>query len=117
MLGASPGAGWSLLAYPDAIGRRWGWLLNAAWLACLCVPIGFWATGRLAFVAAAALALCLLLTPGIAGTAAASGPEWIGAALGFLLGKSLAVLCVRQGGRRNYWVRARYAERLGDEPG
>jgi len=85
-IGPTPGSGWALMLYPDAIGHRWGELLNSLWLLALCLPIGFWSRRRSILVAAAALACCLLLIPLIAGTAAASFQEWLGVALGLLLG-------------------------------
>jgi VanZ family protein len=88
-LGPSVGKGWSLLAYPDAIGRRWGAALGAVWLFGLCIPIGFWARRRLALPAAGAVAFFLVLIPAITGVVPTPFIEWIGAASGLLTGVAL----------------------------
>ncbi len=88
-LGPTVGEGWTLLAYPDAIARRWGATLSAVWLFGLCVPIGFWARRRLALVAAGAVALILVWIPDITGVVRTPFIEWIGAAIGLLAGAAL----------------------------
>lgn len=85
-LGPTIGQGWTLLAYPEAIGRRWGALLNSIWAAGLFAPVAFWARRRLRIVAAAAVTLLLIFIPFLTGTATTSRAEWAGAGLGFLLG-------------------------------
>ena len=88
VLGPTVGQGWTLLAYPNAIGRRWGSPLNGVWLLAVCLPIGFWARGRFRVAAAGLLMALLLLIPAITGSAPTAVDEWIGAILGFLVGAS-----------------------------
>jgi len=95
-LGPTVGEGWTLLAYPDAIARRWGRVVNALWIAALCLPIGFWARGqRLPIAAALVVALFLALIPGLTGVAGTSVEEWAGAGLGLLAGATLGLLSKR----------------------
>lgn len=93
-VGPTIGQGWTLLAYPDAIGRRWGSVLNAAWMVVICFPIGFWARGRLRLIAAIVVVVMVAFVPVITGVVATSLFEWAGAAMGFvagaLLGKIIA---------------------------
>ncbi len=86
VLGPTVGQGWTLIAYPNAIGRRWGPMLNGVWVFIVCLPIGFWARGRFQIAAAALVIALLLLIPASAGTGPTSVEEWIGATLGFLTG-------------------------------
>jgi hypothetical protein len=85
-IGPTVGQGWALLAYPDAIGRRWSSIVNAMWMLALCLPIGFWARGRLRPTAAAVLVILIVLVPKLTGTSATGWLEWIGAAVGFTAG-------------------------------
>ena len=89
VVGPTIGQGWTLLEYPNAIGRRWGSMLNGLWVFVLCVPIGFWARGRVQFGVAALVIALLLLIPAIAGVEPTSFGEWIGAMMGFLAGTAL----------------------------
>ena len=98
VVGPTIGQGWTLLEYPNAIGRRWGSMLNGLWVFVLCVPIGFWARGRVQFGVAALVIALLLLIPAIAGVEPTSFGEWIGAMMGFLGAPRL-------GGVRNALVR------------
>lgn len=91
-LGPTVGEGWTLLAYPDVIARRWGKALDTAWVFLLCVPIGFWARSRTALAAACAIVLVLLWLPDITGVVSTPLIEWIGAGLGFLAGASIGLL-------------------------
>jgi hypothetical protein len=102
IVGASPmtvgptvGQGWSMLAYPDAIGRGWTRLLNALWMLVLCVPVGYWARGRLRLVAALALTAMIAIIPVLAGIESTGANEWVGAGLGFLTGAALGLLSHR----------------------
>lgn len=88
-LGPTVGQGWAILAYPDAIGRRWGGVVSAAWMVVMFLPIGFWARGRLATVAAVVLVLLVALIPEITSILATSLIEWAGAVIGFLGGAAL----------------------------
>lgn len=88
-LGPTVGEGWTLLAYPDALARRWGETLDAVWVLLLCLPIGFWARNRLSLAVAGVIALVLFWLPDITGVVSTPLIEWIGAAIGFLAGASL----------------------------
>lgn len=94
-LGPTVGQGWTLLAYPDAIGRRWGSVLNAIWIAAIFLPVGYWARGLWLGVAGAAAALLLMLIPAATGVVSASRAEWEGAGTGILSGVLLALLSHR----------------------
>ncbi|HEY3114084.1 MAG TPA: VanZ family protein [Gemmatimonadaceae bacterium] len=89
-LGPTVGKGWSLLAYPDAIGRHWSSVLDGLWILALCVPIGFWARGRLRLIAGITVIALLLLVPWLTGIVSTRTIEWAGAAIGFFLGSVLA---------------------------
>jgi hypothetical protein len=89
-VGPTIGQGWTLLAYPDAIGRRWGSVLNAAWMFVICFPVGFWARGRLRLIAAIGVVVMVAFVPVITGVVATSLVEWAGAAMGFVAGVWLA---------------------------
>lgn len=88
-LGPTVGQGWAVLAYPDAIGRRWGGVVNAAWMFVICLPVGFWARGRLRLIAAVLVVLLVAFIPEITGAVATSPIEWVGAVIGFLAGVSI----------------------------
>jgi hypothetical protein len=88
-LGPTVGQGWTLLAYPDAIARRWGKVVNALWIAAICLPIGFWARGQLLPIAGALVAVLLVLIPALTGVASTSAQEWAGAVGGLLAGAAL----------------------------
>lgn len=95
-IGPTVGQGWALLAYPDAIGRRWSSIVNAMWMLALCLPIGFWARGRVLPIAAAGVVILIVLVPKLTGTSATSWLEWIGAAVGFTSGSYMAALLPRR---------------------
>jgi hypothetical protein len=86
VVGPTVGQGWTLLAYPNAIGRKWGWLINGGWLFAVCLPIGFWARGRFRIVAVGLLVALMLLIPAITGSAPTAVDEWIGVFLGLVVG-------------------------------
>ncbi len=94
-VGPTVGRGWTMLAYPNAAGRRWTPVLNALWMFMLCLPVGFWARGRLLVVSAVLLAVIVALIPEVTGIAATSGLEWVGAAAGFLAGVAAGVATKR----------------------
>jgi glycopeptide antibiotics resistance protein len=91
MVGPTVGRGWTILAYPNAAGQRWTPVLNALWMFMLCLPIGFWARGRMTVVTVVVLAVIVALVPELAGIAATSAIEWVGAAAGFLAGVAARV--------------------------
>jgi hypothetical protein len=78
------GRGWTLLAYPDIIGRRLGSLLNGPWVFAICLPIGFCAPGRFRIGAAGVLVALLLLIPAVTGAYRPCSVQWIGATLGLM---------------------------------
>jgi hypothetical protein len=92
-LGPTLGQGWTLLAYPDAIGRRWGAVISGLWILALCAPIGFFARARSLIVVAVLLVALLALLPRATGLVDTSWREWLGAGLGILLGVFLDFLC------------------------
>ena len=95
-LGPTVGTGWALLAYTDRFARRWGGLLDAAWVLVLCIPIGFWArTRRVLLAAVCVVVLVLLWLPELTGIASTPLTEWMGAALGILAGALIRVLSRR----------------------
>jgi VanZ family protein len=96
-VGPTVGDGWTLLAYPDAIARRWGAVLSALWMMILCLVIGYWARGvRSGAIAAGAIAILLILLPVILGIARTPLAEWIGAALGLVAGLCLGEVVRRR---------------------
>jgi hypothetical protein len=93
-LGPSIGLGWALLLYPDAMGPRWDIVLDVLWLFALCFPIGYWSSRRGFISAGSALVVGFLMLPLVTGAAAPSLPEWVGVALGLLIGKTAGGLRV-----------------------
>jgi hypothetical protein len=89
VIGPTVGQGWTLLGYPNTIGRRWGATLNGVWMLVLCLPVGFWARGRVRIAAPTLLIALLLLIPASAGTVPTGFAEWTGAIFGFLAGTFL----------------------------
>lgn len=85
-LGPTIGQGWTALAYPDAIGRRWGGVVSALWLFAMFLPIGFWARGRLRLMVGVVSLLLLIFMPAITGVVASTLLEWAGAVTGFVAG-------------------------------
>jgi hypothetical protein len=96
-VGPTVGDGWTLLAYPDAIARRWGAALSAVWMMILCVVIGYWARGvRSGAIAAGAIAILFIFLPVILGIVRTPLVEWIGAALGLVAGLFLGEVVRRR---------------------
>jgi hypothetical protein len=85
-LGPTIGQGWTLLAYPESIGRSWGSLLNFVWTAALFFPLALWSHSYLRPVAAGSVVLILVLIPLAAGTSPTTLAEWLGAAASLVLG-------------------------------
>jgi VanZ like protein len=89
-LGVSPGGGWRLLIDGLSVSAGVTPLLDGLWMVGLLAAATFWATGRAAWAAGAAI---LLLTgavlPGLAGLASPSLLEWVGGAVGAALGVAL----------------------------
>ena len=99
-IGPTVGQGWALLAYPDVIGRRSSAVVNALWMLAVCLPIGFWARGRLRPIAAAAVIVLMVLVPKLTGTVTTGVLEWIGAGAGFTAGVLLAAFLAGRPGKR-----------------
>jgi hypothetical protein len=89
-LGPTIGEGWALLAYPDAIGRRWGRFISGLWMFALCLPVGFWARTPASLAAASSLAVLLMVVPVATGVLDTTAIEWVGALVGFAMGAGLA---------------------------
>ena len=92
-VGPTVGAGWTLLAFPDAIARRWGKALDACWMLALCFPIGLYARRarrEVPTIAGLVIAGLLVLVPLITGSVATGPFEWLGAAAGFIGGGTAA---------------------------
>lgn len=86
-LGFTAGAGWSVLIYPESFGSWLRDLLDAMWVGGILLPVGFSATNRNTLAAAAlAVALGLIVLPGVVGLSATPAWEWLGAALGIAAG-------------------------------
>lgn len=98
-IGPTVGQGWAMLVYPDVIGRRSSGVVNAIWMLALCLPIGFWARGKLRLIGAAVIVVLIVLVPKLTGTVPSGGLEWIGAAVGFTAGACLATFVPRRPGR------------------
>ena len=95
-LGPTVGQGWGALAYPDAIGRRWGGVVSGLWLFAVFLPVGFWARGRLRPIAGVISLFLLLAVPAITGLVASTPLEWAGAATGFFVGVVLGLTLSRR---------------------
>lgn len=95
-LGPTIGQGWAALAYPDAIGRRWGGVVSGLWLLAMFLPIGFWARGTLRSVAGVVSLFLMLFMPAITGVIASTPLEWAGAMTGFLAGGVLGLTLPRR---------------------
>jgi VanZ family protein len=89
-VGPTIGEGWALLAYPDALARRWAPFISGLWVLALCLPVGFWARTRASLVAAGFLVVLLIFVPVATGVLDTTGMEWLGALIGFGMGRVLA---------------------------
>jgi hypothetical protein len=99
--GPTIGVGWTLLAYPDALARRWGAAADAIWVMLLCAPVGFLARGRvLGTSAGVAIVLVFTILPFSLGMVATPLMEWLGAGLGFFCGLWLGGLAQRMASQR-----------------
>ncbi|HSU13302.1 VanZ family protein [Longimicrobium sp.] len=90
-MGATAGSGWGMIVFPDAIARRIGSLVDAAWAAFLFVPLGFWLRrGRISIAAMGIAFAVLAVLPALGLLARTPAPEWLGAAMGIAAGVGLA---------------------------
>ena len=88
---SSLGSGWALIFYPRHLPAWMISLLEAAWVAGLCIPIGLWASRRYeAGIALAVLAAALVVIPPRTGLAHTPVHEVLGAGLGVLSGRILS---------------------------
>jgi hypothetical protein len=90
-IGPTPGRGWAVLIYPSAIPHRWADdLIDAAWMALLFFPLGFWTTRRSLVFSVGAAVLLLGALPLAVGLVATTLPEWLGACVGLVVGYAAA---------------------------
>ena len=93
--GISPARSWALFMYPESLAQWVRVLLDGAWVAGLCIPVGLWSLGAhrvAAAVAAAILTAALALAPAANGIAAITALGWACAAAGWLAGAGAARL-------------------------
>jgi hypothetical protein len=92
-LGFTIGSGWALLLYPRHFPPWLQRLLGAGWVAGLVVPVGFWARKRWETVLGGVLLLgTLALLPPLVGLLPTPSAQWLGAAVGGLIGYGLQML-------------------------
>ena len=87
--GISPARSWALFMYPESLAQWVRVLLDGAWVAALCLPVGLWSVGAhrvAAAVTGAILAAALALAPVANGIAAITVLDWAWAAAGWLSG-------------------------------
>lgn len=92
----SVGLGWAtLLPAPLSMAYEW-YVMNTLWLATLLIPGVYWwrraGPPRSTMLSVAMVGAMLLLVPLVAGVATSTLPDWIGSALGILIG----TLCARR---------------------
>jgi hypothetical protein len=79
-----------MILFPDGIARRFGPVVDAAWVALLFLPLGFWLRRGRISLAAIALALAALAAIPAAGLMARTTVlEWMGATVGIGMGMVL----------------------------
>jgi hypothetical protein len=87
-IGPTAGSGWGMIIFPDGIARRFGALVDAAWVALLFLPLGFWLRrSRISLAAIAIASLAALPATGL--MARTTVPEWAGAVVGIGMGMVL----------------------------
>jgi hypothetical protein len=91
-VGPTVGRGWSVLFYPDAIGQRWGNLIDACWVAALLIPLGFWTRRRTAIVTILGAAVLFALAPAMIGLVATPLAQWLGGVIGAAIGYAASLL-------------------------
>ena len=91
-VGPTVGRGWSVLFYPDAIGQRWGSLIDACWAAALLIPLGFWTRRRTVIVTIAGATLLFALAPAMIGLVPTPLGQWLGGAIGAAVGYAASLL-------------------------
>ena len=86
-LGFTPGTGWHLLGHVNHLPPAVKAILNAAWIAMLLVPLGYWA--RFTATSGAGLVVAvstLLLVPTWTGLLPTPQTEWVAALMGLVYG-------------------------------
>jgi hypothetical protein len=91
-LGPTVGRGWSVLFYPDAIGERWGGLVDACWAAALLIPLGFWTRGRTVVLAVVGAIALFALVPTATRLVSTPLEQWFGGLVGVAIGYALSRL-------------------------
>jgi hypothetical protein len=91
-VGPTVGRGWSVLLYPDAIGQRWGSLIDACWAAALLIPLGFWTRRQTVIVTIAGAAILFALAPAMIGLVPTPLGQWLGGAIGAAAGYAASLL-------------------------
>ena len=86
------GQGWEVLLDSGTMTAHWSLVLNGLWMLILCIPIGFWARGRMLVIASAVMATLPVLIPELTSARTTSLVEWLGMAAGLLAGGSLRSL-------------------------
>lgn len=94
-LGPTVGRGWSVLLYPDAIGQRWGSLLDACWAAALLIPLGFWARRRTVALTITGAAVLFALAPAATGLVPTPIAQWVGGVVGAGVGYAFSLVVRR----------------------
>lgn len=95
-VGPTVGRGWSVLFYPDAIGQRWGSLIDACWAAALLMSLGFWTRRRTVIVTIAGAAVLFALAPAMIGLVPTPLGQWLGGAVGAAAGYAASLLVQAQ---------------------
>ncbi len=99
------GLAWTTMLPSGVPIGEWHWIVSAAWLLGLALPLGFYAvrsrSALVRFLVPGALGIGLIAVPAVAGLAATGWSEWAGAVTGAALG---AV-------GRQRWRRARFVHR------
>ncbi len=108
-LGFTVGSAWALLYYPESLPAWLKALLDDGWVAGLLIPLGFWMRSRrLAAALLPLVAAAVAVAPAATGLVPTPPGQWLGAALGLLLGQALQHLAVRRprGGLRKVFRRS-----------
>jgi hypothetical protein len=95
-LGPTVGRGWSVLFYPDAIGQRWGDLIDACWAAALLIPLGFWTRRQTLGVMIGGVVVLFALAPATIGLVPTPLGQWLGGAVGAAAGYAASLLVQAQ---------------------
>ncbi|HEX8245004.1 MAG TPA: VanZ family protein [Longimicrobium sp.] len=79
-VGPTAGSGWGMIVYPDALARRFGAWIDAAWVMALFAPFGLWIGRRGWVLGGMAMGFAALAVLPLAGVLAPTPPLlWLGA--------------------------------------